>query len=56
MVVSDAMKKSSLPSRLRLQAYTADLWEDSINGVKNRVNQVFLKYQHSLGAHGAHKF
>lgn len=43
-------------SRLRLQASTADLWEDSLNGVKNRVNQVFLQYQHSLGAHGAHKF
>jgi hypothetical protein len=31
----------------------ADLWED---GVQDRVNQLFLQYQHSLGAHGAHKF
>lgn len=40
-------------SRLRLQASTARLWEDD---VRDRVHQVFLQYQHSLGAHGAHKF
>jgi hypothetical protein len=40
-------------SRLRLQASTADL---SVEGNPERVNQFFLQYQHSLGAHGAHKF
>jgi len=40
-------------SLLRLQASSANLYED---GDKNRVNQFFLQYQHSLGAHGAHKF
>lgn len=40
-------------SRLRLQASSAKLWED---GERDRVNQIFLQYQHSLGAHGAHKF
>lgn len=40
-------------SRLRLQVSSAKLWED---GHKERVNQLFLQYQHSLGSHGAHKF
>lgn len=40
-------------SRLRLQASTADLWVD---GEQKNVNQFFIQYQHSLGAHGAHKF
>jgi len=40
-------------SLLRLQASSANLYED---GDKNRVNQFFLQYQHSLGAHGAHAF
>jgi len=40
-------------SRLRLQASTADL---SVERNPERVNQFFLQYQHSLGAHGAHKF
>ncbi len=40
-------------SLLRLQASRANLWLD---GVKENVNQIFLQYQHSLGAHGAHTF
>jgi hypothetical protein len=40
-------------SLLRLQASTANLY---VEGDKERVNQFFLQYQHSLGAHGAHKF
>lgn len=40
-------------SRLRLQASTADLW---VEGAPEKVNQFFLQYQHSMGAHGAHKF
>lgn len=40
-------------SLLRLQASRADLW---VEGAKERVNQIFLQYQHSLGAHGAHGF
>lgn len=40
-------------SLLRLQFSRAHLW---VNGVKEGVNQVFLQYQHSLGAHGAHGF
>jgi hypothetical protein len=40
-------------SRLRLQASTADLW---VEGAPEKVNQFFLQYQHSLGAHGAHAF
>lgn len=40
-------------SRLRLQASTADLWA---GGQKEDVKQFFIQYQHSLGAHGAHKF
>ena len=40
-------------SRLRLQASTADLW---VEGAPEKVNQFMLQYQHSLGAHGAHKF
>lgn len=40
-------------SRLRLQASTADL---SVEGASERVNQVYLQYQHSLGSHGAHAF
>lgn len=40
-------------SRLRLQASTADLW---VEGAPQKLNQLFIQYQHSLGAHGAHKF
>lgn len=40
-------------SLLRLQASRAELWVD---GVEEGVNQVFVQYQHSLGAHGAHAF
>jgi hypothetical protein len=40
-------------SLLRLQASRADLW---VEGEKEKVNQIFLQYQHSLGAHGAHSF
>lgn len=40
-------------SRLRLQASTADLW---VEGAPEKVNQFFIQYQHSLGAHGAHAF
>jgi hypothetical protein len=40
-------------SLLRLQASRARLW---VEGVEEKVNQVFLQYQHSLGAHGAHAF
>lgn len=40
-------------SLLRLQASRADLW---VEGAKENVNQLFLQYQHSLGAHGAHGF
>lgn len=40
-------------SRLRLQASSADLW---VEGAQEDLNQFFIQYQHSLGAHGAHKF
>lgn len=40
-------------SLLRLQASSAKLW---VEGAKENVNQIFLQYQHSLGAHGAHGF
>ena len=40
-------------SLLRLQASRARLWND---GVREGVNQFFVQYQHSLGAHGAHAF
>jgi hypothetical protein len=40
-------------SLLRLQASRAKLW---VEGVEEGVNQLFLQYQHSLGAHGAHSF
>lgn len=40
-------------SLMRLQLSRANLWS---GGVKEGVNQVFLQYQHSLGAHGAHSF
>jgi hypothetical protein len=40
-------------SLLRFQASTADL---SVDGDKERANQFFVQYQHSLGAHGAHGF
>ncbi len=40
-------------SLVRLQASRAKLWVD---GVEEKANQVFLQYQHSLGAHGAHSF
>ncbi len=40
-------------SLLRLQASRANLW---VEGAKDPVNQIFLQYQHSLGAHGAHSF
>ncbi len=39
--------------RLRLQASTADL---HVEGAPEKVNQVYLQYQHSLGSHGAHAF
>jgi hypothetical protein len=40
-------------SLLRLQASRASLW---VEGAQENVNQIFLQYQHSLGAHGAHGF
>jgi hypothetical protein len=40
-------------SLLRLQASRAKLWVD---GAREDVNQLFVQYQHSLGAHGAHSF
>lgn len=40
-------------SRLRLQASRASL---AVDGQRERVNELWLQYQHSLGAHGAHKF
>lgn len=40
-------------SRLRLQASTANL---AVEGEKEKVNQIYLQYQHSLGSHGAHAF
>lgn len=40
-------------SLLRLQASRANLW---VEGERENVNQIFLQYQHSLGAHGAHTF
>lgn len=40
-------------SLLRLQASSAKLW---VEGARENVNQIFLQYQHSLGAHGAHSF
>ncbi len=41
-------------SRLRVQASQANLADET--GKVEKVNQVFLQYTHSLGAHGAHKF
>lgn len=40
-------------SLLRVQASRANLW---VEGGKENVNQIFVQYQHSLGAHGAHAF
>lgn len=40
-------------SLLRLQVSRANLW---VEGAEEKVNQLFLQYQHSLGAHGAHSF
>lgn len=40
-------------SRLRLQASRASL---AVDGQRERVNELWLQYQLSLGAHGAHKF
>lgn len=40
-------------SLLRLQASRGNLW---VEGARENVNQIFLQYQHSLGAHGAHAF
>lgn len=40
-------------SLLRLQASRANLW---VEGAKENANQIFVQYQHSLGAHGAHSF
>lgn len=41
-------------SRLRLQLGRASLYTDEDK--RERVNEIWLQYQHSLGAHGAHKF
>jgi hypothetical protein len=40
-------------SLLRLQASRARLW---VEGAREDVNQLYVQYQHSLGAHGAHGF
>ncbi|MGQ9685384.1 MAG: hypothetical protein ACUVT2_03625 [Thiobacillaceae bacterium] len=40
-------------SRLRLQASRASL---SVDGSREKPNEFWIQYQHSLGAHGAHKF
>lgn len=40
-------------SLLRLQASRGNLW---VEGAREHVNQIFVQYQHSLGAHGAHAF
>lgn len=40
-------------SLFRLQASRAKLW---VEGAEEQVNQIFLQYQHALGAHGAHSF
>lgn len=40
-------------SRLRLQASRASL---SVGGSREKPNEFWIQYQHSLGAHGAHKF
>jgi len=40
-------------SLLRLQASRGNLW---VEGAQENVNQIFVQYQHSLGAHGAHAF
>ncbi|HRD98536.1 MAG TPA: hypothetical protein PLA97_19305, partial [Rubrivivax sp.] len=40
-------------SMFRLQVAKANLW---VEGVKERPTQLFLQYQMSLGAHGAHAF
>ncbi|MDW8322887.1 MAG: hypothetical protein RMK60_02190 [Burkholderiales bacterium] len=40
-------------SRLRLQASRARL---AVDGQRERPNELWIQYQHSLGAHGAHKF
>lgn len=40
-------------SLFRLQFSRASLW---VEGTKEKANQLFLQYQHSLGAHGAHGF
>ncbi|MFN3594598.1 MAG: hypothetical protein ACK4TK_07935 [Thiobacillaceae bacterium] len=40
-------------SRLRLQASRASL---AVDGNRERLNEFWIQYQHSLGAHGAHQF
>lgn len=40
-------------SLFRLQFSRGNLW---VEGGKEKTNQLFLQYQHSLGAHGAHRF
>lgn len=40
-------------ARLRLQASRANL---AVDGNRERLNELWLQYQHSLGSHGAHKF
>ncbi len=40
-------------SLFRLQFSRGDLW---VEGANEKTHQVFLQYQHSLGAHGAHTF
>jgi hypothetical protein len=40
-------------SLLRLQVSRARLW---VEGAQENLNQIFVQYQHSLGAHGAHAF
>lgn len=40
-------------SRLRLQASSARL---AVDGNRERLNEFWIQYQHSLGAHGAHQF
>jgi hypothetical protein len=40
-------------SRFRLQFSRAKLM---VEGMRENLNEVYLQYQHSLGAHGAHLF
>lgn len=40
-------------ARLRLQASRASL---AVDGDRERANEFWIQYQHSLGSHGAHKF